>query len=78
MPLPWVHEWELLQQVRAGKQLTQSLPLPQSPPPHSSLVQKQPAQLPQISLPSLSNSCVWEQKRQLLQQAQVPLPHVLA
>ena len=50
MPLPREQERELLQQVRAGKRLPQSLPLPQSPLPHSS--------------PSSSSTCVREQQQQ--------------
>ena len=50
MPLPREQERELLQQVWVGKRLLQSLPLPQSPPPHSS--------------PSLSSTCVREQQQQ--------------
>ncbi len=50
VPLPREQEQELLQQVWAGKRLPQSLPLPQSPPPHS--------------LHSSSSTCVQEQQRQ--------------
>ena len=50
MPLPREQEQELLQQVRVGKRLLQSLPLPQSLLPHS--------------LPSLSSTCVQEQQQQ--------------